>query len=116
MEHEGTEAAEIRFSSLMPCRVLPLCVRYCRRSSWSFSIPFRDCHRHIKVEHHTGAHGQRYQADTSKAKILRSLLKDGSARIASWAMNNDHDEAAAQILNDKLDGRSAKRLAARDIA
>lgn len=68
-----------------------------------------------KVEHHTSAHGQRYVADQSKATSLKRLVTNGAARIASWAMNHDHDEAAAEILHDRLDGKSAKKSFARSI-
>lgn len=71
--------------------------------------------QHQKVEHHIGAHGQRYIADQTKARSLKSLVKNGAARIASWAMTHGHDNAAAQILHDRLDGRSAKKAAARMI-
>lgn len=69
-----------------------------------------------QVEHHTGAHGQRYTADRSKASSLKGLIQDGSARIAAWATANGHDDAARQILSDNLDGRSATREAAQNIS
>lgn len=67
------------------------------------------------MKHHTDAHGQRYQADMSKASSLPGLVKSGAARIAKWAMDNNYTEAAESILADRLDGKSAKRASARNI-
>lgn len=68
-----------------------------------------------KVEHHTGAHGQRYNADTSKASSVDGLVTVGARKISAWASRNGAEAAAQQILSEKLDGKSATKARARDI-
>lgn len=68
-----------------------------------------------KVEHHTGAHGQRYKEDATKAGSVSGLVAVGSRKIAAWAKAHGAEEAAARILADKFDGMSAKQAHARNI-
>ena len=68
-----------------------------------------------KVEHHTGAHGQRYEADTSKSGSLNGLVAVGARKISAWAEDHGAEAAAREILAGKLDGKSAKKAYARDI-
>lgn len=68
-----------------------------------------------QVEHHTGAHGQRYKADTSKARTVDGLVEDGAKRIARWAELNGAEQAARDIAGDSFDGWTAKKDQARII-
>lgn len=68
-----------------------------------------------KVEHHTGAHGQRYNADTSKASSVDGLVLVGARKISAWASGNGAETAAREILSEKLDGKSATKARAREI-
>lgn len=69
----------------------------------------------LQVVHHTGAHGQRYQADKKKAGLLKDLFRSGSKRIADWADANGYKEAAEELRSSALDGRSAKHDNAKTI-
>lgn len=67
------------------------------------------------MEHHIGAHGQRYVEDESKAGSLKGLVEVGARKISAWAEAHGAEEAGRQILAGDLNGRSATKAAARDI-
>ncbi|CBN79406.1 conserved unknown protein [Ectocarpus siliculosus] len=71
--------------------------------------------KNCRVEHHTGAHGQRYNADTSKASSVDGLVLVGARKISAWANGNGAEAAAREILSEKLDGKSATKARAREI-
>ncbi|CAM9579534.1 unnamed protein product, partial [Scytosiphon promiscuus] len=71
--------------------------------------------RTIRAKNCKVAHGQRYKEDSTKAGSVNGLVAVGARKISAWAKAHGAEEAAGQILSDKLDGKSAKQAHARDI-
>jgi hypothetical protein len=55
--------------------------------------------RGIKVVHHTGAHGKRYEVDRANERLLPGLLKDGKATIEKWMRKHEVPVADIQQFN-----------------
>lgn len=61
----------------------------------------------VKVIHHTGAHGQRYEVDKSHMNLLGKLLKDGRQNIRNHLLKNEADSRLLTIFDqDKFRAES----------
>jgi hypothetical protein len=60
--------------------------------------------RHIRVIHHTGAHGQRYQVDRSHEHLLKGLIESGKKRIRQYMLKAEVNERVLRVCdNDRFD-------------
>lgn len=61
--------------------------------------------RNVKVIHHTGAHGQRYEVDRKNEKLLPGLLKDGKTQIRKWMLKHNTAETQLQAFDKDTFGK-----------
>lgn len=55
--------------------------------------------RNIKVIHHTGAHGKRYEVNQANVRLLPGLLKDGQTSIRKWMLKNGASDKQIQAFD-----------------
>jgi hypothetical protein len=58
----------------------------------------------VKVIHHTGAHGQRYEVNQENGLALTSLIDQGRQKIRQWMLKNSISERLlTEFDNDVFD-------------
>lgn len=56
----------------------------------------------VKVIHHTGAHGQRYEVNQENELALKSLIESGRKKIRQWMLKNSVSQEELQMFDNDV--------------